>query len=536
MKSSLLLTFLMFLSYLAIGQIGSDNLWSVWKNEKSPIVERLAALEKICKKQYLYSQPDSAYALSKIGYEFAEREDLKKEMSDALKIMGIASSVLSNYQEAISLHNRGIDIGKSIDDQLMVANHLKCLGNVYLKMSDYSNAIDIYSQGLEIAEKKADKTLISSLQNNIGLVYFDLKNYDKALEILTEALQLKEEIGDENKISNTLTNIGTIHRKKGNYEKAFEYYQRSLQLKLKNEITHGLPICYSNLGLIHQKRGEDKRALEYFKLSLDLQRESENRKGIARSLINFGMVYQKTNLDTAILILNEAIQIAKETNNKEEICDATKLLSQVYQTKGEYKKALEMHQAFSEQQDSILSLENQKAILAYEFKIKHEKEILKNQVKYEQKLGETQLRNQRNQFLLFGSIILLGVVVGFTINKRYQTILKRREDLLNKVASLKEKLTAQTVSSVSKRKELSLDKDKIERAIGNKIGESSWIILNLIFENPSISNKEIAEKVSLSVEGVSSSLRRMYTAFGVKAKGNKKVTLLMRAVNISVQD
>ena len=523
-------------SCLAFGQIESDTLWSVWKNEKRPTVERLTALEKICTQQYLYTKPDSAYALAKIGYEFAERENLKKEMSSALRIMGIASSNLSNYEEAIVLQNRGVEISKSIGYKYGVTKHLNSIGNVYLKMSNYAAALNTYGQALEIAEKENDKKLIASLQNNISLVYFDLKDYDKALELLTDVLAIQKDLGNTRGDANALTNIGTVYRKKGNYTKALEYYQKSLKLKLDNNIAHGLPVCYSNIGKIHYKQGNTQEALKYYNLSIDLQRTAGDQKGIARSLINFSAVYQNTNPDTTILLLNQAIQIAKKTKNTEEFRDATELLYQVYQAKGQDKQALEMHKVFHKLQDSMLSVQNQKAVLVHEYKVKYEKELLENQLEYEQKLRKTQSRSRRHQFLIIGSILLLALFSGFYIKKKYQDILNKREALLNKVEVLKEKLATQTVSTAGNQKEFKLDKNKIEVAIGNKIGESSWIILNLIFENPSISNKEIAEKASLSVEGVSSSLRRMYTAFSIKATGNKKVTLLMKAVNISIQD
>ena len=62
------------------------------------------------------------------------------------------------------------------------------------------------------------------------------------------------------------------------------------------------------------------------------------------------------------------------------------------------------------------------------------------------------------------------------------------------------------------------------------------MILNLILNKPSISNKEIAAEVSLSVEGVSSSLRRMYQAFEINSSSNKKITLIMKATRLSFED
>lgn len=225
--------------------------------------------------------------------------------------------------------------------------------------------------------------------------------------------------------------------------------------------------------------------------------KNENRPTVERisALENTSKIYQNTNSDTTLILLNQVIQIAQQTDNKEELRDATELLYQVYK-----------------------------------------KELSKTQKDYKAELDKIQFNSRRNQFLIVGLTLLLGLATGFYVRKKYRYFLETQINLLKKIEELKEKLATQTISSTGKRKELSLDKTKIETAINNKIGESSWLILNLIFENPSISNKEIAEKVSLSIEGVSSSLRRMYTAFDVKGKGNKKVTLLMKAVNISVQD
>jgi hypothetical protein len=52
-------------------------------------------------------------------------------------------------------------------------------------------------------------------------------------------------------------------------------------------------------------------------------------------------------------------------------------------------------------------------------------------------------------------------------------------------------------------------------------------------EDPVISNKEIAEKAFMSVDGIGSSLRRMYGYIDVKESKYKKISLLMEAIKIS---
>jgi ATP/maltotriose-dependent transcriptional regulator MalT len=126
--------------------------------------------------------------------------------------------------------------------------------------------------------------------------------------------------------------------------------------------------------------------------------------------------------------------------------------------------------------------------------------------------------------------------LGYFLNKK----LSLQKDKMNRVIEendkLKEKLAILSLSDNKKARGFYLDKNKIEQKINSKLGESSWQILNLLFKNPSISNKEIASEVSLSLEGVSSSLRRMYQNFGIQNSSNKKVALLMKAIHISFEE
>jgi hypothetical protein len=46
-------------------------------------------------------------------------------------------------------------------------------------------------------------------------------------------------------------------------------------------------------------------------------------------------------------------------------------------------------------------------------------------------------------------------------------------------------------------------------------------------------NKEIAEKSNMSIDGIGSSLRRMYDYFEINETKYKKVSLIHKAVNIS---
>ncbi|WP_321540832.1 winged helix-turn-helix domain-containing protein [Flavobacterium piscinae] len=66
-----------------------------------------------------------------------------------------------------------------------------------------------------------------------------------------------------------------------------------------------------------------------------------------------------------------------------------------------------------------------------------------------------------------------------------------------------------------------------------KLNETDWNVLNILLKEPDISNKELAEKAFMSVDGIGSSLRRMYLYFDIKESKYKKIALITVAIKAS---
>ena len=60
-----------------------------------------------------------------------------------------------------------------------------------------------------------------------------------------------------------------------------------------------------------------------------------------------------------------------------------------------------------------------------------------------------------------------------------------------------------------------------EASINKKLNDTDWNVLNILQKEPDISNKELSEKAFMSVDGIGSSLRRMYIYFDIKESNNE---------------
>ena len=79
----------------------------------------------------------------------------------------------------------------------------------------------------------------------------------------------------------------------------------------------------------------------------------------------------------------------------------------------------------------------------------------------------------------------------------------------------------------------SLNKNKNKSYINKKLNKTDWKVLNILLENPEITNKAISDLAFLSIDGIGSSLRRMYVYFDITETNYKKVVLIKKAIEIS---
>ena len=132
---------------------------------------------------------------------------------------------------------------------------------------------------------------------------------------------------------------------------------------------------------------------------------------------------------------------------------------------------------------------------------------------------------------------LLGLVVGFGavlamlvvfILKMRATQENKRQQLLDEIQNLRFSERNMAIPTLE-----SLNRDRIENSIGRPLNETDWNVLNLLLDAPTITNAKLADKACLSVDGIGSSLRRMYGYFDIPETKYKKIALLHAAITIS---
>ena len=392
---------------------------------------------------------------------------LKRKNSDAKtfkKLIDSANKVYkTNGKQGAEFVTKSLLISKNLSNEQR-SNAYAVLGDIYFHWKQYDFAIANYTRSLGYKKKGA-------IQLSLAKSYF--KNHDYDIAISTYDSINKSVLSNWQKIVLN-EELGDVYTAKNEFSTAEKYYNKGLVIANKHIISPKITDLNSKLGRVAFSQGKVKEASLYFDNSLDLS----SRENVQRAAVEKGRVadfynsnqqfdqeiaLRKKNLTAlesiAVEVLTENslnqpdslttqksnykiasayVQQAKyndaipyleksisEANKKSDLIiekDATRKLSEVYKTVGEYTKALETYQSYVDLVDKVyLKKEQQIANVS-----KVGRDLIKQQQRVvgledERKLSESklllaskdnQIQNERNKQQ---SIIIYSLLVGLLL-------------------------------------------------------------------------------------------------------------------------
>lgn len=355
--------------------------------------------------------------------------------------------------------------------------------------------------------------------------YLQTKNCDRSIVIFEKILKEIEKYKSMDLKSRIYNSLGAGYLCKGDYNKALQYFELGYQMRKYYNSPYLEANSLSNIGLVYRKMENYKEALNFHQKALALYRHDSVVSGIANELINIGRVYLlMKNTDSAEYYLSTAMSYSLSTNDLEIILDNQRALADAFFQAGKFSDACFFYGKAQHTVDSILKEKTLK--------------IADLEAKFKNEIYLKVLKIQQYRFILVSLIALVLFLLVLFIYKRYQIRLKIKEkelqSLMNELNFMKKELVIANFPEIQRKtKEISLDKEKISAYVKGKLNESDWKILLALNQNPLTTNKELSDKVNLSVPGVRSSLKKMYEIFEIDEKiSKKKIALLIKVMKL----
>lgn len=482
------ITVILGVPQLLTGQVSAeqqaklDSLLSVWQDGAEADSNRINAFQKYIWDGFLFSDTDSAYALTREFEEFAEREDNDLARLNVLNLYGCFHFMKGEYDEALEFFEDKLVYDEKLGLKTAKARTYGNIGLVYQFTGDIPGALRQFKLSYAIKEEANDRQGMAISATNIGLIYLDKGMPAKAISFLQESRRIEEELGDKRGLAGTYINIGNVHlrldnddeaiayykraielcdelgelefkanalnglgtitRGRDQFEESLKYYQQALEARLQLGDRKGLASSYTSLGDIYRDMGDDQRALSNYEESLRIREEMNYPFGIALSHVRIGDYYRHTgNYRRALTDCYKGERIAREIGAYKVQKDGCHCLYDSYKVLAQPDSALKYHELKMQLVDSIDENESSRKIQEMEFReqiladsLQQEEEKLKMQIAFDQEV----YKKTRSKNIALGSGLLFLLLAGglFSRNRyisRSRRIIEKEKDRSEKL-------------------------------------------------------------------------------------------------------
>ena len=529
-RTSLFFLFFLFLGSTFHAQVSTNSLLKIAENENESDSVRFHALEKYYSLNQRV-QPDSALMALEYYYGLAKEKNALHAVYGVLISQGIIYRDRGELEKSKKLYQEAAVIADEMNNPVLKAIVTGNLGNVFLDQSKFLEATRSYYDALNIFKEQEEMSYAAMMLSGLGKINEQIGNYELALSYYQKSYEIIQNIG-ANITASTINQmyIGSIHFKQEEYLEAKSSFNQALELLLQKDDKVLRARCYALLAKIHLKLNQLDIANDFALKNLTLTKEFKNENGILNAQIILAQLIFEYNIDSAAIkaeAIEANLQKSASLESKNELYE---LLYKCYKYQNKLNLSLKMLELHTAYQDSIQIKKNSYAVARETVKTDYELRLYESKLESETEKAALELRQLKRTFgiISISVVLIAGLLFYFISNNKKNR--ERRDLLLEEIKSLKLNASNELVVDSNK---FELSREKIEFKLNRSLNETDWKVLTILFEDPVITNKEIAEKAFMSVDGIGSSLRRMYEYFEIKESKYKKISLLLEAIKTS---
>ncbi|MGM0479987.1 MAG: GAF domain-containing protein [Bacteroidota bacterium] len=333
-------------------------------------------------------KPEECARLAEEAIAIAERENDPFEQAKGLHNLSEANVWNSCYDEALTTGYEAKEYFQQLGEYESLGDVHYTLGTVFYYLSDYNHALEEYMRAFKAFESAGSKLGQAKAYNGIGSVYYSIGENRKSIHYLTTSFDICREADETVLLQKVLDGLGKAYANIENYEKALEYLEDCVALITKNEDSdHVKAHALNSIGEIHLKLEDYDAARKHFERSLRLRESIGFVTGWADCLANMGkaeIALQKWG--EALTSLESGLELAKTSQSKSSQLKIYHLLSEVYEAKGDFSKALEHFKAYHAIREELNAQNTDRTTKSLQMKFKmeqeeHEKQALEDKNK-----------------------------------------------------------------------------------------------------------------------------------------------------------
>ena len=408
----------------------------------------------------LFAQINKIDSLNKLLSNQVSRE----ERVNALNYLSFLTRE-KNLQQALVWGQRAEELSLELNDSLQISRAKGNLGWIFFRLGVWDKAFRYSKDSYLIALAQNYKTELGMALNNLGCLYYRQDNNDEAIKDFKEGYRLGKEVNDHYLIIRSLNNLALNYSLNGDLDSAYMFAKEAIESNDKFGEKYSITFTHRVLGDIYLGGGEVDKAIQSYKQSLEISSPEQIKTSEASVLHRLGNAYFiKGNSSKAIEYLNRGLKISKENGFLDELVETYKVLTKIYDSRGNIPLAFKYQKAFTELNAEREAAASKEMMELFRAKFEVEKSDAEiNFLKVQNSLKELEIKSFNKIWIMFAvfTVVSLGLLFWMSIifkkkqeaNKRLQV---KRIILEEQKKELQKKSAELTESNRSKNRILSI--------------------------------------------------------------------------------
>jgi class 3 adenylate cyclase len=364
-----------------------------------------------------------ADSLKKIYQQNILKDSAKLELLRNLSFNEIKDLNLSlQYAEEL------IKLSASLGNDLYLHRGYFLKGNKKRLFGNLDEALDAYFKSGEAARKAKSLKAEGNTYGAIADIYAVSNNHNNARIYYDKAIATLRQSNDSIALASAISNSGDEFLTNKIYDSALLYFRESGLIFEKLNYQIGKAYSQGNIGMVYANTGNNNLAEKNINEAIRILEEVGDYYPICVYLISMSDIYlQKGDEPTAFKYAERSLKLAEQYGLKEQISDANRKLSELYESTGNLGESLKYYKNYIAYRDSVNNIKSVQNMAD----LRTDYEVSQKQVEVD--LLNKEKRNQRNIMISLAIILALGAILLSTLYWYYRTIArekKRSESLL----------------------------------------------------------------------------------------------------------
>jgi class 3 adenylate cyclase/predicted ATPase len=269
----------------------------------------------------------------------------EREVVERARIYNLGGGVFyrqGEREKSLEWKQRALQIAERLKDQREIANAYLVIAIIHFDGGDADRALDFGKRCLDAYEAAGDLSGSVRARNNLGLVSRRADDWAQAAEHCEEGLRLSETMGDVMNVGLFANNMGNVYLQQGKLEDAAAAYRRSIAVLLPSGFRGGVAALYINLGKVAILQGDLETGEKHLTDALELSQEIGAR-GYLPEIYHWQALLHlaRQQHDGALACAQQALDLARELQDRPEQGGALRVLGRVYAALGQLGRATE---------------------------------------------------------------------------------------------------------------------------------------------------------------------------------------------------